>query len=73
MYQRKNNRKQPKTATKNSHNQNLCLHGESLLNEWGRGVFILGHRHPIKENKSKEREFGRQSGRVVTGHTLNML
>jgi hypothetical protein len=20
-----------------------CLHGESLLNEWGRGAFILGH------------------------------
>ena len=27
------------------HNQNLtvCLHGESLLNEWGRGVFNPGH------------------------------
>ena len=24
------------------------------------------HRHHIKENKSKEKEFGRQSGRVVT-------
>ena len=62
------------------HNQTLtmCLHGESLLNEWGKGVFIPGvshfaddppssaHRHPNKENKSKEKEFGRQSGRVVT-------
>ena len=61
------------------HNQNqtVYLHGESLLNELGRGVFIPGHtwvqvcpgsahRHPNEENKNKEKEFGRQRGKVVT-------
>ena len=34
-----------KCPQKKCHTQTLtvCLHGESLLNEWGIGAFILGH------------------------------